>query len=65
MTPEFYHEYLKASARKRKLLYVMNPNKFRACQFLMRFHEQRGDKIIIFSDDVYALKVGRIRLRMQ
>ena len=56
MTAEFYAEYLRSSARKRKLLYVMNPNKFRACQFLMQFHERRGDKIIIFSDDVYALR---------
>ena len=55
MTPEFYAEYLRTSARKRRLLYVMNPNKFRACQFLIQYHERRGDKIIVFSDDVYAL----------
>ncbi|KAI3655028.1 hypothetical protein MP228_000408 [Amoeboaphelidium protococcarum] len=55
MTAEFYAEYLKASARKRRLLYVMNPNKFRACQFLIQYHEKRGDKIIVFSDDVFAL----------
>lgn len=55
MTAEFYAEYLKASSRKRRLLYVMNPNKFRACQFLIQYHERRGDKIIVFSDDVYAL----------
>jgi len=58
MTPEFYGEYLKATSTNRKqLLYVMNPNKFRACQFLVRYHEQRGDKIIVFSDLVYALKM--------
>ena len=34
----------------------MNPNKFRACQFLVRFHEQRNDKVIVFSDNVFALK---------
>lgn len=55
MTPEFYSEYLRANYRKKKLLYVMNPNKFRACQFLIQYHERRGDKIIVFSDDVYAL----------
>jgi hypothetical protein len=32
MTPEFYSEYLKINTRRKKLLYVMNPNKFRACQ---------------------------------
>ena len=58
MTAEFYAEYIKASSRKRRLLYVMNPNKFRACQFLIQYHEKRGDKIIVFSDDVYALIVS-------
>nr|CAG8562149.1 10328_t:CDS:10 [Entrophospora candida] len=56
MTPEFYSEYLKASSRKRMLLYAMNPNKFQACQYLIQFHEDRGDKIIVFSDNVYALE---------
>ena len=58
MTPEFYREYLKEQSRKRMLLYCMNPRKFQACQFLIRFHEQRGDKIIVFSDNVYALEVS-------
>ena len=56
MTPEFYREYLREKSRKRKLLYVMNPAKFQACQFLIRYHEQRGDKIIVFSDNVFALQ---------
>ncbi|CCF43372.1 DNA repair helicase RAD25 [Colletotrichum higginsianum] len=56
MTTEFYDEYLKASARKRALLYIMNPRKFQAAQYLINYHESRGDKIIVFSDNVYALK---------
>lgn len=56
MTAEFYSEYLDMTSRKRKLLYVMNPMKVRACQFLMRYHERRNDKIIIFSDVVFALR---------
>ena len=40
------------------LLYCMNPKKFQACQFLIKYHEERGDKIIVFSDNVYALEVG-------
>ncbi|CAN6667170.1 general transcription and DNA repair factor IIH helicase subunit XPB [Trichomonascus vanleenenianus] len=56
MTSEFYHEYLRANARKRMLLYIMNPTKFQACQFLIEYHERRGDKIIVFSDNVYALE---------
>ncbi len=36
----------------------MNPNKFQSCQFLIKYHEDRGDKIIVFSDNVFALEVG-------
>lgn len=57
MTPEFYREYLREQSRKRMLLYCMNPNKFQACQFLIDYHENRGDKIIVFSDNVFALEV--------
>lgn len=39
------------------LLYVMNPKKLQACQYLIQYHERRGDKIIVFSDNVYALVV--------
>lgn len=56
MTTEFYSEYLRASSRKQALLYIMNPRKFQACQYLIDFHEKRGDKIIVFSDNVYALE---------
>lgn len=42
----------------------MNPNKFRACEFLIRFHEQqRGDKIIVFSDNLFALREYATKLR--
>lgn len=63
MTKEFYHEYLQSSPARRKLLYGMNPNKFRMCQYLVQFHEERGDKVIIFADNVYALKMYAIRLK--
>ncbi|KAJ2005122.1 DNA repair helicase RAD25 [Coemansia thaxteri] len=56
MTPEFYKAYLEETSRKRILLYVMNPNKFRACQYLINFHRSRGDKTIVFIDNVHALK---------
>jgi len=56
MTTEFYDEYLKARSRMKQLLYIMNPRKFQACQYLINYHESRGDKIIVFSDDVYALQ---------
>ncbi len=57
MTPEFYREYLRHTTRFRMLLWCMNPRKFQACQFLINYHEARGDKIIVFSDNVFALKV--------
>lgn len=63
MSPEFYREYLRIKSRKRTLLYVMNPQKFQACQFLINFHEERGDKIIVFSDNVYALRAYAIKLK--
>lgn len=62
MTLEFYQEYLRELPRKRMLLYIMNPTKFQACQFLVHYHEKRGDKIIVFSDNVYALKQYALKL---
>jgi len=40
----------------------MNPNKFRCCQYLIRYHERRGDKTIVFSDNVFALKHYAIKM---
>lgn len=57
MTTEFYSEYLQAkTTNKRSLLSTMNPRKYQACQFLIDYHEKRGDKVIVFSDNVYALE---------
>ncbi|OQS01120.1 TFIIH basal transcription factor complex helicase XPB subunit [Achlya hypogyna] len=64
MTGPFYAEYLKenVSARKRALLYVANPNKFSAAEYLIQYHEKRGDKILLFSDDVFALRLYATKL---
>lgn len=40
----------------RNRLFNMNPNKFQAMEFLIREHEARKDKIIVFSEDTFALK---------
>lgn len=41
MVQEFYRAYLnKEHAARKQLLYVMNPNKFMACQFLVEYHER-------------------------
>jgi DNA excision repair protein ERCC-3 len=64
MTADFYREYLKCDLQsRRKLLYIMNPNKIRACQFLINYHERRGDKIIVFADDLLALKEYATQLK--
>ena len=59
MTKEFFAEYIRlglgANSRTQRLLYTLNPRKFRACEYLVKYHSKRGDKIIIFSDDVPAL----------
>lgn len=62
MTTEFYSEYLRQSARKKQLIWTMNPRKFQACQFLIDYHEKRGDKIIVFADNIYALKAYATKL---
>jgi DNA excision repair protein ERCC-3 len=62
MTAEFYAAYLSASIHKQLLLYVMNPNKFRACEYLIRLHEAKNDKVLVFSDNVFALKTYALAL---
>jgi DNA excision repair protein ERCC-3 len=62
MPADFYRAYLGEASRRRRLLYVMNPAKVQACQFLIRYHEARGDKVIVFSDNVFALKAYALRL---
>lgn len=59
MTKRFFSEYVKHStgnnSRIQRLLYTLNPTKFRTCEYLIKYHTAKGDKIIIFSDDVPAL----------
>jgi len=62
MPAEFYDAYLNANARLGRTLYAMNPRKFQACQYLINYHEARGDKIIVFSDELYALKQYALKL---
>ena len=58
MTAEFMSEYLQtAELRRKQLLYYLNPNKVRICEYLMKYHKARGDKIIIFSDNITSLQL--------
>ena len=59
MSTDFYSEYLridKSDKGRRNLLHVTNPNKFRICKSLVDYHEKQGDKILIFSDDLFSVK---------
>ncbi|KAM5360587.1 hypothetical protein ACJZ2D_013664 [Fusarium nematophilum] len=62
MPTEFYEKYLQMPARMKRTLGAMNPRKFQACQYLINYHEARGDKIIIFSDELYSLKLYALKL---
>ncbi|GJZ34976.1 general transcription and DNA repair factor IIH helicase subunit XPB1 [Tanacetum coccineum] len=63
MTKHFLSEYLKKQNYKRKqALSLMNPNKIRACEYLIRLHEERGDKIVVFTDSLYVLTEYAMKL---
>jgi DNA excision repair protein ERCC-3 len=64
MNTDFYEEYIKpqTSSRKRQLLYVSNPNKFYICKTLVEQH--KNDKIIIFSDNLFCLKIYKDELKI-
>ena len=68
MTKEFFAEYLRlgesARDRTQRLLYTLNPRKVRTCEWLVRYHMERNDKIIIFSDDMPALRLYRELLKV-
>jgi len=46
----------------RRALWTCNPNKLNVCEYLIRFHEQRGDKTIVFSDNIFILEEFAKRL---
>lgn len=68
MSEVFFAEYLQAIDNKdyplQRALWTCNPSKLKVCEYLIRFHEHRGDKIIVFSDNImileeFAKKLGR------
>ncbi|KAF5637797.1 DNA excision repair ERCC-3 [Fusarium sp. NRRL 52700] len=63
MPTAFYDQYLQVSSRMKRTLAAINPSKFQACQFLINYHEARGDKIIVFSDELYSLKLYAYKLK--
>ncbi|KAF5603296.1 DNA excision repair ERCC-3 [Fusarium pseudocircinatum] len=63
MPTVFYEQYLQVSSRMKRTLAAINPSKFQACQYLINYHEARGDKIIVFSDELYSLKLYAYKLK--
>lgn len=61
MTGDFYKQYLAVDIRKKRLLAIMNPTKIQTCEYIIKKHERMGDKIIVFSDNVYALKTYALK----
>lgn len=64
MTPLFMKAYMERTPRQRKDLWIMNPNKLAAVEFLVKYWEAQGNKIIVFSDDLrpivaYSDRMGR------
>lgn len=64
MTPEFAREYKRSQGQDKTLLYAGNPNKFLVLQYLIKKHEDRGDKIIVFSDKPLILQIYGEKLRI-
>ena len=57
MSLPFWSAYLNTSSGFiQRSLYTSNPRKLTACEYLVRLHEQRGDKIIVFCDNISLLK---------
>ncbi|KAL6181281.1 hypothetical protein ACLB2K_047936 [Fragaria x ananassa] len=65
MTESFAKYYYKKenSFERMQALYLMNPNKFRMCEYLIQYHQRRGDKIIVFSDNLFTLTEYATKLR--
>lgn len=64
MTPEFLEEYKLSKNEMKILLYAGNPNKFLALQYLIKRHEARGDKILVFGDKPAIIKCYGERLKV-
>jgi DNA excision repair protein ERCC-3 len=64
MPRDFLQEYRQTKNDEvRTALSGVNPAKFQACQYLIKYHEARGDKIIIFSDNLYTLKLFAVKMQ--
>ncbi len=57
MSPSFYEQYWRLeNGRIASTLAIMNPFKIRYCYYLIKFHEERGDQVIVFFDDLISIE---------
>ena len=57
MSGIFYKEYLNAKSPPfKKILATLNPFKLNTLQKLLKFHETKKDKILVFCDNIWALE---------
>eukprot|EP00817_Percolomonadidae_sp_ATCC50343_P005649 CAMPEP_0117421832 /NCGR_PEP_ID=MMETSP0758-20121206/2808_1 /TAXON_ID=63605 /ORGANISM="Percolomonas cosmopolitus, Strain AE-1 (ATCC 50343)" /LENGTH=677 /DNA_ID=CAMNT_0005204119 /DNA_START=266 /DNA_END=2299 /DNA_ORIENTATION=- len=63
MSCEFYRRYMNASSASLKSrYYVLNPSKFRACEYLIKYHLEFGAKILVFMNHIESLRIYEKRL---
>lgn len=55
-------DFYQNNGDNKRLIAILNPEKIRCCQFLIKFHEERGDKILVFCDDIFALEFVSLKL---
>jgi len=59
MTSKFYKSYLEKENEYgiKKIIASVNPNKLNAAETLIKYHENRNDKILVFCDIIWVLKL--------
>lgn len=64
MPPDFLRKYYSGRLEKvvKLTLCSVNPNKYQVCEYLVRHHEARGDKILAFSDGIYTLQMYALKM---
>ena len=57
MPPLFWSAFINSKNHNvNRALYTTNPRKLAACEYLIRLHEQRNDKVIVFCDNISLLQ---------
>lgn len=58
MAQMFVYDYVNSTnVLKKRIISLLNPNKFRTVERLIKYHEAKNDKIIVYSDIPYILNI--------